>query len=64
MLIVTDKEEAAIGEETTEGNRWGSTKPTEASNWERVADLVQMVFREGQLVEEATWQVLVLIPKG
>ena len=27
-------------------------------------DLVQSSFREGKLAEEATWQVVVLIPKG
>ena len=27
-------------------------------------DLVQSAFREGKLVEEATWQAVVLIPKG
>ena len=27
-------------------------------------DLVQTAFREGELSEEATWQAVVLIPKG
>ena len=27
-------------------------------------DLVQAAFREGNLAEEATWQAVVLIPKG
>ena len=27
-------------------------------------DLVQTAFREGKLAEEATWQAIVLIPKG
>ena len=27
-------------------------------------DLIQMVFREGKLAEEATWQAVVLIPEG
>ena len=27
-------------------------------------DLVQSAFREGKLAEEATWQAVVLIPKG
>ena len=39
------------------------TKPTEADNWTMVVDLVQSAFREGKLAEEATWQVVVLIPK-
>ena len=27
-------------------------------------DLVQTAFREGEMAEEATWQTVVLIPKG
>ena len=27
-------------------------------------DLVQTAFREGDMEEEATWQTVVLIPKG
>ena len=38
--------------------------PMEASNWERVVDLVQMAFGEGRPAEENTWQEVVLIPKG
>ena len=30
----------------------------------RVVDLVQTAFREGDLAEESTWQVVVLISKG
>ena len=41
-----------------------STEPKEAANWEMVVDLIQVAFREGKLVEEATWQVVVLITKG
>ena len=37
---------------------------TEADNWTRVVDLVQLKFREVKLAEEATWQAVVLIPKG
>ena len=41
-----EKAEAVVGEETTEVNRrGGSTEPTEASNWERVVDLVYTEFR-------------------
>ena len=36
----------------------------EASNWERVVDMVQTAFREGRLAEEATRQAVVRIPKG
>ena len=61
-----EKEEAAVGEENTEGNMYGGkyTEPTDASNWDRVVDLVQTAFREGRLAEEAMWQAVVLIPKG
>ena len=53
------------GEETEERNRGReSTESMEASNWEMVVELVQTAFREGRLVEEATWQVVVLTSKG
>ena len=32
--------------------------------WEKVVEIMQMAFREGELTEEATWQTVVLIPKG
>ena len=35
-----------------------------AENWVRVVELVQTAFRDGDLAEEATWQAIVLIPKG
>ena len=35
-----------------------------ADNWTRFMDLVQTAFREGELAKEATWQAVVLIPKG
>ena len=34
-----------------------------AENWERVGDLVQTAFREGDMAEDSTWQAVVLIPK-
>ena len=54
---IEDEEE---GEWTTEGKEGGFTEP----NWGRLADLVYTAFREVILVEEATWQAVVLIPKG
>ena len=33
-------------------------------NWERVVDLLQTAFMDRVLAEEATWQAVVLIPKG
>ena len=41
-----------------------STEPTEAANWWMVLDLIQTAFQEGKLAEDATWQAVVLIPKG
>ena len=38
--------------------------PVEASNWDRVVDLIQTKFGEGRLAEEAMCQAVVLIPKG
>ena len=35
-----------------------------AENWERVVELVQTAFRDGVLAKEATWQAVVLFPKG
>ena len=43
-----------------EGEGGGLTEP----NWERLVDLVQTAFREGRVAKEATWQPVVLIPKG
>ena len=39
--------------------------PTEAEgHWGRVVELVQTAFWDGDLAEEATWQAVILIPKG
>ena len=32
--------------------------------WAKVVELTQTAFREGKLAEEATWQAMVMIPKG
>ena len=32
--------------------------------WGKVVELTQTEFRDGNLAEEATWQTVVLIPKG
>ena len=55
-------EEMVEGKESTESAELAA--PTEAAHWERVVDMVQTAFREGRLVEEDTWQAVVLIPKG
>ena len=38
--------------------------PVEASNWERMVNLIQTEFGEGRLAEEAMWEAVVLLPKG
>ena len=51
---------------TKDGGGGGeSERRTEVErHWERVVELVQTAFRDGDLAEEATWQVVVLILKG
>ena len=72
------KEEAVVAKEAvTEGTVTVIRRPggeerekiketvTEAMKyWEKVVALVRANFSEGLLAEEATWQVVVLIPKG
>ena len=56
------------GEEATTTTAEGRPEATAAQeglkDWTRVVDLVQAAFREGKLAEDATWQAVVLIPKG
>ena len=33
-------------------------------NWEKLVDLLQTAFWEGEMAEEATWQTVILIPKA
>ena len=50
-----------------QGRRRGGERElrTEAEgHWETVVELVQTTFWDGDLAEEATWQAVVLIPKG
>ena len=54
------KEAAEKGEGKTDGEEGGPRKP----HWENLVELIQTAFREGELAEEATWQAVVLIPKG
>ena len=57
-----------VGVETTENK--GTTlfqtftEPTEVANWVMVVDLIQTAFCKLKMAEEATWQAVVLIPKG
>ena len=34
------------------------------TNWEKVVDLARAALRERLLAKEATWQAVLLIPKG
>ena len=52
-----DTEEIADTEKGQEDTREG------AENWMRFVELVQTAFRDGDLTEEVTWQVVVLIHK-
>ena len=60
----TEKEEAATTTKRERIDVSAAQKETESENWRRVVDLVHSAFREGNLVEEAMWQAVVLIPKG
>ena len=44
----------------TDDKEGGPTEP----HWGVLVDLIQTKFMEVNLVEEATWQAVVLIPKG
>ena len=50
----TAEKEGGGREDTREGEE----------NWARVVELVHTAFRDGDLAEEATWQAVVLTPKG
>ena len=50
--------ESNIGGEDTKNTS------TDASNWAMAVELIHTAFREGRLAEEATWQAVVLLPKG
>ena len=46
------------GEEKTEAEEGGGDL------WGKVVEITQTEFWEGKLADEATWQTVVLIPKG
>ena len=46
-----------------EGTVYG-VEEREPTKWEKVVELVQLELRNRLLPEEATWQAVVLIPKG
>ena len=54
------KEAAEKGEWKTGGEEGGPAEP----HWENLVELIQTEFRDGELAKEATWQAVVLIPKG
>ena len=50
--------------ETTDKEGGGQEDTQEVvENWARVVEIIQTAFRDGDLAEEATWQVVVLITK-
>ena len=49
---------AEKGEEKTEEEEEGGDL------WGKLVELIQMAFQEVEMAEEATWQTVVLIPKG
>ena len=57
-LTATEKRERGDDEGGEEGEE------RDKSKWDMVVQLVQTAFRDGVLAEEATWQTVVLIPKG
>ena len=66
-----EKTTAAEGVVTVIGGPWGEeteekreTETEAMTHWEKVVALVRADFREGPLAEEATYQAVVLIPKG
>ena len=56
--------EAEAGETETEVEETKNTEMMKLSHWKKVVALVQVDFHEGRLEEEATWQAVILIPKG
>ena len=49
-----------IREGNTDEEEGGPTEP----HWERLVDLIQTAFQEGDLAEKVMRQAVVLIPKG
>ena len=54
------RDAAEKGEGKTDGEEGGPAEP----HWENLMELIQTAFWEGELAKEATWQAVVLIPKG
>ena len=61
-LAAARREEKGDTADTDMGGQEDTREGSE--NWTRFVDLVQTAFRDGDLAEEATWQEVVLIPKG
>ena len=57
----TDREKRVADRDVREED----ASPTEAEgHWEKVVELIQTAFWDGDLAKEVTWQAVVLIPKG
>ena len=46
------------------GGRERERRTEDERHWERVVELIQTAFWDGELAEEATWQAVVPISKG
>ena len=58
---MSDPEEREI---RTKDRREDGGEGREKNKWEIVVEMVQAELQERELAEEATWQAVVLIPKG
>ena len=47
-----------------QGKKKTATEEEGEDLWGKVVELTQTAFRDGNLEEEATWQTVVMIPKG
>ena len=52
------------GKATEKGEEKTAAEAEGEEMWEKVVELTQTAFREGRLAEEATWQAMVMVPKG
>ena len=52
------------GKATEKGKEKTAAEAEGEEMWGKVVELTQTAFREGKLSEEATWQAMVMVPKG
>ena len=58
-MLGSEERDSKSEEGTSDG-----VEKRELTKWEKVLELFQLEFRNGVLPEEASWQEVVLIPKG